>query len=539
MCIRDSVETALETGGEKGSDLTSVPLYGLAYGLYYNTAMFQEAGLEPPTTWEEMVDAAKALTDPAKDRYGFALAAGSYTENNHFAFINAAQNGADVFDDEGNPTFTEDGVVKGILRYLDLMQTDRVVNPANAQYNNGSFAVTDSANGKVAMILNQNNADATIVANGMPNDAVRVVGHAVRHDRRVGVVLVEDHRDLAVREVGDRERAVVVLRVRGVDDQVGLHEVEVAQDALDDAVLGEGWVALVVEHVGAVLRRVDEREVVVLGIAASGECEPVPVLRGVCQRLGCIHHLLPGCRGLEARLLEHRLVVVQPVCEAVQRHGCQVAALLAAGLERGLDELVRAADGLHLGLTERQERAGRLERDRPRVADVDDVGPLAGRYGGLDPCLQVGPPDDLQVDGDAGLLGEGVEHGGEDFLVVAEARPLVAGPVGERHVAPAAAPARRRVARAATRAGRGGSEQQCCDGDHGGQTTCLHLSTPLSRCDRAAYLTGSVRTRPYAGSVSPVLVVVDHVTRKRRQDTQNRTGPEVPRTTSVLSLNSP
>ena len=169
------VETALETGGEKGSDLTSVPLYGLAYGLYYNKAMFQEAGLEPPTTWEEMVDAAKALTDPAKDRYGFALAAGSYTENNHFAFINAAQNGADVFDDEGNPTFTEDGVVKGILRYLDLMQTDLVVNPANAQYNNGSFAVTDFANGKVAMILNQNNADATIVANGMPNDAYGVV----------------------------------------------------------------------------------------------------------------------------------------------------------------------------------------------------------------------------------------------------------------------------------------------------------------------------------------------------------------------------
>jgi len=171
------VKPALETGGTKGSDLTSVPLYGLAYGLYYNKAMFKAAGLKPPTTWEEMVVAAKALTDPAKKKYGFAIAAGSYTENCHFAFINAAQNGADVFDAKGNPTFTEDGVVDGIVRYLDLMQTDKVVNPADAQYDNGALAVTDFANGKVAMILNQNNADATIVANGMSKDAYGVVAY--------------------------------------------------------------------------------------------------------------------------------------------------------------------------------------------------------------------------------------------------------------------------------------------------------------------------------------------------------------------------
>lgn len=169
------VETALETGGAPDTDPTSVPLYGLAYGLYYNKQMFADAGLEPPTTWEEMVTAAKALTDPAAGVYGMALAAGSYTENNHFAFINATQNGADLFDDEGNPTFTEDGVVDGIVRYLDLMQAEDVVNPANAQYDNATFAVADFATGKAAMILNQNNANATIEANGMAPDAYGVV----------------------------------------------------------------------------------------------------------------------------------------------------------------------------------------------------------------------------------------------------------------------------------------------------------------------------------------------------------------------------
>jgi multiple sugar transport system substrate-binding protein len=161
------VPTALATGGKEGQDPTSVPLYGLAYGLYYNKAMFAAAGLQPPKTWEEMVTAAKKLTDPAKKTYGMALAAGSYTENVHFAFINAAQNGADWFDADGKPTFTGDGNVQGVLRYLDLMQKDKVANTSNAQYDNGTKAVNDFATKKVAMVLNQNNADSSIVANGM------------------------------------------------------------------------------------------------------------------------------------------------------------------------------------------------------------------------------------------------------------------------------------------------------------------------------------------------------------------------------------
>jgi multiple sugar transport system substrate-binding protein len=167
------VKTAMDTGGVAGQDPTSVPVYGLAYGLYYNKAMFAAAGLTPPNNWEDLVADAKKLTTGGK--YGFALAAGSYTENAHFAFINAAQNGADLFDKDGKPTFSSDGVVNGIARYLDLMQKDKVVNIGNAQYDNGTKAVNDFATGKVAMILNQNNADNSIVANGMTSDKYGVV----------------------------------------------------------------------------------------------------------------------------------------------------------------------------------------------------------------------------------------------------------------------------------------------------------------------------------------------------------------------------
>ncbi|WP_285116171.1 sugar ABC transporter substrate-binding protein [Leifsonia sp. fls2-241-R2A-40a] len=167
------VKAALATGGAEGKPVTSVPLYGLAYGLYYNKKMFSDAGVQPPTTWEELVTDAKKLTNGSQ--YGFSLAAGSYTENVHFAFINSAQNGGEWFDKKGNPTFDSQANIDGIKRYLDLMQTDKVVNPSNAQYDNGVQAVNDFATGKVAMILSQNNADASIVANGMKNDQYGVV----------------------------------------------------------------------------------------------------------------------------------------------------------------------------------------------------------------------------------------------------------------------------------------------------------------------------------------------------------------------------
>jgi multiple sugar transport system substrate-binding protein len=160
------VASSLATGGVPGQDPTSVPLYGLAYGLYYNKAMFAAKNLQPPTTWQDVVSDAKALTDTSKGVYGMALEGGSYTENVHFAFIFGQQNGGNLFDGD-KATFTSPGVISGIKQYVDLMGTEKVVNPGNAQYSKGPEAVTDFAKGKAAMVMNQNNADVTIQQGGM------------------------------------------------------------------------------------------------------------------------------------------------------------------------------------------------------------------------------------------------------------------------------------------------------------------------------------------------------------------------------------
>ena len=169
------VDAALKTGGAEGKDPTSVPYLGLVYGLYYNKKMFADAGLKPPTTWEDLVTSAKTLTDPSKGVYGMAMEGGSYTEGVHFAYIFGKQHGADPFDSQGKPDFTSQGMVDGVKQYVDLMGTDKVVNPSAAQYKNGPEAPGDFAKGKAAMLMSQNNADNTLQADGMKSSEYGVV----------------------------------------------------------------------------------------------------------------------------------------------------------------------------------------------------------------------------------------------------------------------------------------------------------------------------------------------------------------------------
>ncbi|WP_432562307.1 ABC transporter substrate-binding protein [Kineococcus sp. SYSU DK003] len=169
------LESSLSSTGAEGEPPASVPIYGLAYGLFYNKQMFADAGLTPPTTWAGLVDAAKRLTDPAAGTYGLTVAGASYTENAHFAFMFGKQNGAEFFDDSGQPTFTEQGNVAGLKQYLDLMATEKVVNVSAAEHPTTNDMIGDFTSGKAAMFMAQNNAEATIAANGMSADQYGVV----------------------------------------------------------------------------------------------------------------------------------------------------------------------------------------------------------------------------------------------------------------------------------------------------------------------------------------------------------------------------
>jgi multiple sugar transport system substrate-binding protein len=165
------VPAALAAAGAPGQPPTAVPLYSLAYALYYNKSMFADAGIaNPPTTWEELVQAGKKLTKDGK--WGLALEGANIAENAHHAFTFSQQYGGEWFDSAGKPTFDTPQNVAAIKRYIDFMATDKIVNPGNAEYAQNQ-AVTDFANGKAAMLLWQA-AGSSLKSQNMAADAYGV-----------------------------------------------------------------------------------------------------------------------------------------------------------------------------------------------------------------------------------------------------------------------------------------------------------------------------------------------------------------------------
>ncbi|GLW63680.1 sugar ABC transporter substrate-binding protein [Actinomadura rubrobrunea] len=146
----------LAATGAEGKPPTAVPLYGQAYGLYYNKRLFREAGIDkPPATWSELVEVGKKLTKPGQ--WGLTLQAGQVTENAHHAAILGAQHGARFFNGD-KPALASDAAADAIKQYVDLMQVHKIVNPSNAEYTDTAKSLKDLADGKAAMFMNQASA---------------------------------------------------------------------------------------------------------------------------------------------------------------------------------------------------------------------------------------------------------------------------------------------------------------------------------------------------------------------------------------------
>lgn len=97
------LSTSLRVQGAYEDGLYSVPLYITPYVSYYRQSWLDEAGITKlPETWEEYYEMCKAVTDPGKDRYGFALPLGdlhgwktiwSFLQSNGVDLINVDDNG--------------------------------------------------------------------------------------------------------------------------------------------------------------------------------------------------------------------------------------------------------------------------------------------------------------------------------------------------------------------------------------------------------------------------------------------------------------
>jgi len=162
------VESALGSTGAQGKDPAAVPVYSMAYALYYNKKMFADAGIsKPPATWDELIADGKKLSKDGK--WGLGAEGSNPAENIHHAFVFAQQHGAGFFTADGKPDFTSDGTVAAVKQYVDLMAKDKIIAPGNAEYAQNQ-SVSDFAKGKNAMLLWQS-ASANLKSQGMSEEA--------------------------------------------------------------------------------------------------------------------------------------------------------------------------------------------------------------------------------------------------------------------------------------------------------------------------------------------------------------------------------
>ena len=162
------VDSALGSTGAQGKDPAAVPLYSMAYALYYNKEIFADAGIsKPPATWDELVADGKKIK--AKGKSPLGAEGSSLAENIHHVFVFAKQHGADFFTADGKPDFTNDGVVTAVKQYVDLMAKDKVIPTGNAEYAQNQ-SVSDFAKGKQAMLLWQS-AASNLKSQGMSDSS--------------------------------------------------------------------------------------------------------------------------------------------------------------------------------------------------------------------------------------------------------------------------------------------------------------------------------------------------------------------------------
>lgn len=112
---------------DPNSPVYMMPHQYITFYLYYRKDLFEEAGLQPPKTLDDFLQAAIALTDPAKQQYGFAYRGGGGGQDQWYAFMLA--NGARMVDEQGNIIINNEDGVRANQWYTDLYKVHKVTPP--------------------------------------------------------------------------------------------------------------------------------------------------------------------------------------------------------------------------------------------------------------------------------------------------------------------------------------------------------------------------------------------------------------------------
>lgn len=138
----DEISRSVDVSRFNESALSSMVVDGNLYGLpwfynvglaYYRTDIFEEHGLEWPTTWEEFFDVAQELTNEDEDFYGASipLKMGNHSATEFVQHI--ASRGGVLVDDQYRARFNEQPGVEA-LQFMKMLYDEGVISPNSIEY---------------------------------------------------------------------------------------------------------------------------------------------------------------------------------------------------------------------------------------------------------------------------------------------------------------------------------------------------------------------------------------------------------------------
>ncbi|MFZ5902068.1 MAG: extracellular solute-binding protein [Chloroflexota bacterium] len=142
--------------------LWSIPFQRSAVVLYYNADMFEQAGLEPPTSWDSWAAAAQTLTVASGDATNWGMHFSSDWPYWLFQPL-AIGNGQNIFIDDCHVAFNDPKVIEAIQYYNDLSAVYGAMPPGvqatwptdPTDFASGSTAMIAHTTGSLTSILSQ------------------------------------------------------------------------------------------------------------------------------------------------------------------------------------------------------------------------------------------------------------------------------------------------------------------------------------------------------------------------------------------------
>jgi len=172
-----SSSTLVKATDSKGG-LAGIPVSLTGRTFYWNKATFEAAGLETPTTLEELMAAGPVFQEKLGDNY-YPLVVGAYDRAILVAFYEQAQTGLPIIDEGGNFTLTQDQLKEG-LEFIQSLEDAHVIPPVSYIDGEGADSMDKSArfiNGEYAGIFEWDSSSAKYISALGDNGANLVVGN--------------------------------------------------------------------------------------------------------------------------------------------------------------------------------------------------------------------------------------------------------------------------------------------------------------------------------------------------------------------------